>query len=1327
MKSSLHGRSEGNMASKKKTVKKENNFQVKTNMTIKELHESRNGGQIALKGYSYQFLYSCYLMLTATEENISFNLEGIEDIDHIISQIDGNSITHIQLKYSTVKQDASFMSSVMKNFLETYLIDRNRKFKLVYDFSIAKGNLSKLLKDELDDKSKEYWKETIKKIRKETPDWNWDNFNFDDFISKITYQNIKKSSLEDKLECSLIENYDISVNNIKLFVNSIKMFCFDKMENRSLVLLKDIQNCIEKVKFDISKGVQNPAHSWIKKLDFSISSKQEEDYYEGKKATPLDIANGLPIVRTDIENEILESVNKYMVTIIKSSSGQGKTTLALKTQYVLQKEYTPYQITCCNDSCELGAIVEYFYSRTRLGEKPLILLDNLDSHISEWNHLIQLMQTDVKYNYKIILTSRESDWYNYSGDISDIRSVNIIKPILTKEEAIKIYNKFKQVGHIHPNILSWKSAWEKIADKKLLIEYVYLLTHGEMIEDRISAQMKEIGKTKESGIKFEILRKVCFADICGIRISMRKLLLNLSKDMGYDLSEILKSMSDEFLVQISEDNKYIVGLHPVRSYHIVNYLHEYYPIEETAYSVTNLASKQDYSILFSHFPEFKFDDKEEFYSKVVNKHWNLGDLKGFVYAIRGTFSGSVLKYFNENKNLFDDAHKHNGLEILATDICPFSKFKEIEEDIETLRDISNIFPDNENIQYLLDLENRIPKINIIETDIYILCQKLYDKLKKQDIKDILDIDSYSIIADWLYNMDNSMNLALNINIGDLWERAEESKLESISLIMYLCFCGNRNLYENFVNKNLSIILNYLKCKTFSYTLYVNKGENAIYVKYILKQSEIKKGNDESVSRLKNICRMLPIYEKYYSDAITPKLEILEGYKIPDDAHKEMPRKNLIIMFHQEFNSLWIKTIQSNYEFDSIAEWIEYWFNVRKCICENMVKLNMFMYQILGKKQAKKMAIAVDRKREEYQNLLCGILSYPKEYRPFGEVIEIPKKFKKIQQDYFTSIKNFLEQVIGLLKKEEKNTRLALFNLKKAKASLGLMHVFFQNLSLEGEDFKEHLKLCENEIKIIEESYMCCKYYLEHNGDRYFNKFQVKNWYLSKCKREIEKVNLDFIDMKEKYNAIFPIKAYEEEIYKEYPIIFKNFDVTNAEVMQEFIIDAISFADSTFDYLIVSICDEKNYIFPGAIKFSKRLFEFVKEILISGNQDIEVGTSMPYPIDTTEEMIKCFEGNWKLKEKVKNSCIDNIYNIAEELWIYSKIRKLLREEENTMYYIDKLKEVEDKIESMKKEIICHLDTKIIKYVINLCDKVYKGASFGDREFNETIKEIQEKYN
>ena len=48
---------------------------------IQKLNASRDGGQIALRGYSYQFLYSCYLILSSSSPGISFQLEGIEDID----------------------------------------------------------------------------------------------------------------------------------------------------------------------------------------------------------------------------------------------------------------------------------------------------------------------------------------------------------------------------------------------------------------------------------------------------------------------------------------------------------------------------------------------------------------------------------------------------------------------------------------------------------------------------------------------------------------------------------------------------------------------------------------------------------------------------------------------------------------------------------------------------------------------------------------------------------------------------------------------------------------------------------------------------------------------------------------------------------------------------------------------------------------------------------------------------------------------------------------------------------------------------------------------
>lgn len=65
-------------------AKKKRKTIPKPKTTIAMLQESRNGGQLALRGYSYQFLYSCYLMISAMNEGVVFKLEGIEDIDYTI-------------------------------------------------------------------------------------------------------------------------------------------------------------------------------------------------------------------------------------------------------------------------------------------------------------------------------------------------------------------------------------------------------------------------------------------------------------------------------------------------------------------------------------------------------------------------------------------------------------------------------------------------------------------------------------------------------------------------------------------------------------------------------------------------------------------------------------------------------------------------------------------------------------------------------------------------------------------------------------------------------------------------------------------------------------------------------------------------------------------------------------------------------------------------------------------------------------------------------------------------------------------------------------------
>lgn len=891
-----------------KSTKKKNKKITAPKANIQELSISRDGGQIALRGYSYQFLYSCYLILSSSNPSNFFQLEGIEDIDCIMQKNGSNDITHIQLKYSVNKQDASFLTDVLKNFLEAYLLDQNRFFKLVYDFPVAKGHLSKIFASKLDEKSRTHWAGVISNIKKNNPSWNWSVYDFDKFISHLSFEKIEKSILATEIEKTLIRIYEINTDNVSLFANSIKILCFEKMEQRAYVTKAELDSKIQSVKIDISKGPQNPAHSWIRKLDYSKPSIDEGcSFYEGKKATPADIVSGFPIKRPSLEKDVINSICENMVTVIKASSGQGKTTLALRAAYILQNEYIPYQLLWCDEIKEIGNIVQYFKARIQLGEKILILIDNLDNHLSKWNYLVQLLQSELHCHYKLLITSREMDWYNYSGDLSNIQSLKVIKPVLEEKEAIEIFNLFREAKQLHPSITSWQRAWNKIAERQLLIEYVYLLTHGEMLSERIASQISEIGQSSSGKAKCEILRKVCFADLCGVRLSAIKLSASQSEDSGSDFGELLKGMESEFLVHVNEESGYIEGLHPIRSKHVVKRLHEFLPIDNTAISVMKMADKADLSILFSHLPEFTLN-KETFFRDAVESLWDEKDLSNYT-------------------------------------------------------------------------------------------------------------------------------------------------------LMYLSYCGNREKYMEFVERNLKSILTYLKQWTRSHRVFIDSEKKAIHIEYILRLHNIKTGNEQSVSRLKFLCKALPIFDLYCADALKPTVDLLSAYPVPDDAHKEMPIKNIVIMFHQNLTSLWNKTIMSNYEFDTATEWLNYWFDVREHICLLADKCCACIYKLLGGKPLGSLAGEVDQLREEFALITTGEKRYPKEDRPFEEKATVPERLGKIKSKYFQSIQNFMNQFAGFLIKNEQKQRLAMVNLTIAQSALVTMQNYFAEIAIDFSFQERQLTLC----------------------------------------------------------------------------------------------------------------------------------------------------------------------------------------------------------------------------------------------------------------------------
>ena len=1287
---------------------------------IQELNASRDGGQIALRGYSYQFLYSCYLILSSSSPNISFQLEGIEDIDYIKQENDSSDITHIQLKYSINKQDASFLAGVLKNFLEAYLIDPARKFQLVYDFPVATGNLSKLFFSNLDEKSRIYWKQVISDIRWNNPSWNWSLYDFDQFISRLSFKKVEKSALAAAIEKALVQTYEITTDNISLFANSIKILCFEKMEQRSYVTKAEVDAQIQSVRIDISKGPQNPAHSWVRKLDYTKAGLDGgRSFYEGKKATPADIVSGFPIERPGLEKKVIYSVGENTVTVMKASSGQGKTTLALRAAYLLRDEYIPYQLLCCDEIKELGNIVQYFKARIQLGEKVLILIDNLDQHFCQWNRLTSLLQSELHCHYKLIVTSREIDWYHYSGDLSNIQSVNVIKPVLEEKEAFELFHRFKEAKQLHPSITDWRGAWKKVAEKQLLIEYVYLLTHGEMMAERIGTQISEIGRSSSGRAKCEILRKVCFADICGVRLSVVNLCSNETEDSGSDFGELLKSMESEFLVHVNEESGYIEGLHPIRSKHVVERLHEFLPIDNTAISVMKMADKADLPILFSHLPEFTLN-KETFFRDAVDSLWDEKDLSNYTSAIQGLFSGCVMQYFLSNRAAFDDADAHGGLFLISTEMCPFAVFKEFGVSMDTLDKLRETFLDNKNLEYLCRLRERIPTCRLQETYVYVFCDCLYRKLRAFRFDGIEDITSYASISEWIYNINPEWNVSAGFSLDDLWSKSEKLTLECISTLMYLSYCGNREKYMEFVERNLKSILTYLKQRTRSHRIFVDSEKNAIHVEYILRLRNIKMGNEQSVSRLKFLCKALPIFDLYCSDALKPTVDLLSAYPIPDDAHKEMPIRNIVIMFHQSLTSLWNKTIMSNYEFDTVTEWLDYWFGVREKICLLADKCCACMDKLLSGKSLGGLAREVDQLHEELAQMTTGEKRYPEENRPFEKKAAMPEGSKREKGEYFQSVQNFFNQFVWILTRDEQKRRLPMVNLRAAQSELVLMQNYFSEVAADFDVQERQRVLCAMEERNIKRLTMCCSYYLEHMPSKYFDKYHIKDWYEGHCRDERRIAEKGFSKLASKYSIHFPDKIYTIGILRYYPIVVDDFDMTSESNLTEWLLGSIAFSEAPFDYLVILFANDLEEINPMALQISRQMIADVKKTIESENYSLREKQMVPYPVDVTAQMLDCFARKYILTERTTVEAEEpSIGDIAEGLWIYSKSIELLTEPEDAGYLAAETQDLQTNISEMLHLLQDKLPSKDINWLTEICNDVFSGKNFDDTMFNHVI--------
>lgn len=169
-----------------------------------------------------------------------------------------------------------------------------------------------------------------------------------------------------------------------------------------------------------------------------------------------------------------------------------------------------------------------------------------------------------------------------------------------------------------------------------------------------------------------------------------------------------------------------------------------------------------------------------------------------------------------------------------------------------------------------------------------------------------------------------------------------------------------------------------------------------------------------------------------------------------------------------------------------------------------------------------------------------------------------------------------------------------------------------------------------------------------------------------------------------------------------------------------------FTKAKRDYFdgILLLTNDIGEIIPNALKFPKKAFQYIYNAINLGEEEEMDPLASPYPIEVTQKMLDCFEGEYILqKQKPINIWLGRIADIGEELWMYSKNREYLIDEEDRHYLSDNLDEIKKRIDGILKDIEPNVSQDILSMVKELCSMVYQGNLFDDKNYNQLISYIQ----
>lgn len=1014
------------------------------------IFNKRYGGSVNIRGVSYQIKYSMLRAFELFNSSIeSITLEGIEDLD--LKGFTLNHDTFVQVKTSEKEWRWHQIQKPMINFIEAFKVHSNARFTLILNTSF-KGDIEKLSNyKNIDSKSRREIENKFIRLCNKVLDEPEELLI--SFLDNLTIASLDNKQLDLYLKQNISEILDINTSAGDIYLSILASHFLDWAHQRKTITKPDIQNLISdaKEKIAVEEEFQAVGKGLIGKINWETDN-YVNDYYEGKNTYPSHIAAGADYKRIKWLEIINKAVYSNKLSIIKGSSGQGKSSLLYRYAHDYWLTENTYKLNVLNKLEHVETLVQFLRYRANLGLPILVLIDNISFNVQYWSKLVEAC---FGFEINFLATIRKEDWFRYGKENLEFE---VIEPTLDLEEAREIYKRLKSNGKISIGIKSAETALERIGDNKLLIEYIYFITQGEMLNNRLKDQIRQINHNNEDPVKIDILRKVSLASVCNAPVIIEKLINNLR--FNSDPQGVLESLNGEYL---KIENELVLGMHWVRTEHLYKILFQNYINPAIiGLEILNIISKEYIKTFISGLLSDNNTDRSVL-AKGLIERLNEFDMDTIISVIEGFYIAGENHFYNKNKEIFDEANRmlgHNGPGFLATDLCiATAKMDLIERMIEAVPDKAINFI---KLKKLLTGISHVERGNDFCCDI--LCKIVVEINPENYPNEILNIAK---LLDWICfcNAKTSLIDKYSATISKHLDNFKDILADDLTLIIQSLYKYDNALVMNWFNKNSQAIINYLKyC---SDTVFIEIKEGVLSFKFIISMDS-KAGNvhEQTIRRVKFFQETLPFLKTVSSGGLYCLPDNLRPSN--DDSIRNITPKEFNYNCDVERNRMFLDIVNNNYHLDSYYEYQEHLYKLRVDILNFCKEFISILYKMAKKVKHKAKSNFEDGRLPE--RILDSIKKFPD--LPPQTNKSVKKEIENAVTDWSISIRGFISLIDEyLVDMSNRNTlNLVLTNLRNAIERLPQLHNATKQLCAISPDYFEFKNLSNHEFNAYQELY-----------------------------------------------------------------------------------------------------------------------------------------------------------------------------------------------------------------------------------------------------------------